>query len=159
MASSPSISDWECGACASINKGDIYCPMCATPRPKQNKVLGVLAGNQTAHAAFAQAAVGLPTVIGALPAAVAKKDWAFIAGAPKPVANAVAALPVAVGKKAGTVNGGPALVAKASEECSPVMADVAAPIEVVVAPTPVMKVPAPFLPTIVVMGHHWDGCG
>jgi hypothetical protein len=99
MASSPSILDWECGACASVNKGDIYCPMCATPRPKCKKVLGMLAGDEAAHAAFAWAAVGLPTVIGALPAVAAKKDWALIAGTPEPVANAVAALPVVVGKK------------------------------------------------------------
>jgi hypothetical protein len=93
----------------------------------------------------------LPAVIGVLPAAVAKKDWAFIAGAPEPVANAVAALPKGVGKKAETVDGAPTLVAKASKECSPVTADVAAPTEMVATPVPVTKAPGPFHPTGVVV--------
>ncbi len=67
------------------------------------------------------------------------------------MANAVAALPVAVGKKAGTANGASALVAKAWKECSPVTADVAAPAEVVAAAAPVAKVPGPFHPTGVVV--------
>jgi hypothetical protein len=101
MAFSSSISDWECGACASIYKGGIYCPMCATPRPKCKKILGTLAVNEAAHVAFAWAAICLPAVIADLPAAVAKKDWAFMAGAPKPVVNAIAALPTAGGKRQG----------------------------------------------------------
>ncbi len=103
------------------------------------------------HAAFARAAVGLPMVIGAFPGAVAKEDWAFIAGTTRPVANAVAVLPVAVGKKAGTVDGAPTPVAKASKECSLVTADVAAPTEVVAKPAPFTKVPGPFHPTSVGM--------
>jgi hypothetical protein len=87
---------------------------------------------------------GIPSVVGALPAAQAKKDWAIIAGAPKPVANAVAALPAAVGKKAGTVDGAPTPVAKASKECSPATADIAAPAKVVAAPAPVTKAPGSF---------------
>jgi hypothetical protein len=125
--------------------------MRTTPCPKRKKVLGVLAGDEAVHAAFARAAIGLPTVIGALPAAVAKKDWAFIAGAPEPVANAVAALPAAVGTKAGTVDGAPTTVATAWKECSTITADVAAPTEVVAMPTPVTKVPGPFHPTGVVV--------
>ncbi len=34
MASPPSASNWECGACASFNEGGKYCSMCATPCPK-----------------------------------------------------------------------------------------------------------------------------
>jgi hypothetical protein len=99
MASSPSISIWERGACTSINKGGIYCPMCATPRPKRKKVLGAIAGDIAAHTALADAMSGIPSVVGALPAAQAKKDRAKIAGAPKPVANAVAAFTRGSGKK------------------------------------------------------------
>ncbi len=86
-----------------------------------------------------------------MPAAVAKKDWAFIPGAPKPVANEDAALFTSVGKKAGTVAGAPAPVAKVSKECSLVTADVAAPAEVVAAPASVTKVPGLFHPTGVVV--------
>ena len=89
--------------------------MCATPRPKRKKVLGTIAGDIAAILALADIMSGIPSVVGALPAAQAKKDWAKIAGAPKPVANAVAALPAAVGKKAGTVDGAPVPVAKASK--------------------------------------------
>jgi hypothetical protein len=82
--------------------------MCATPRPKHTKVLGALSGDDATHNAFARAAVGYPT--------------------------AVAAFPIAVAKKAGTVNGAPAPVVgntlkapvarevKVSKECSPAMA-------------------------------------
>jgi hypothetical protein len=81
--------------------------MCATPHPKHTKVLGTLAGDDAAHTAFAWAAVGYPT--------------------------AVAAFPTVVAKKAGTVNGAPAMVAntsnapavreaKVSKECSPATA-------------------------------------
>jgi hypothetical protein len=55
------------------------------------------------------------------------------------------------GKKAGTVNGVPAPVVKASKECSPAMADVAAPAKVVAAPAPVTKAPGSFHPTGVVV--------
>ncbi len=89
-------------------------------------------------------------VVTALTVVVAKKNWTF-AGAPTPVANAVAALPAAVGKKARTVDGAPALVANVSKECSPATADVSAPGEVVAAPVPVTKVPSPFHPTGVVV--------
>jgi hypothetical protein len=105
--------------------------MCATPRPKRKNVLGAIPGHISAHAALADAMSGIPSVVGALPAVQAKKDWAKIAGAPKPVANAVAALPAAVGKKAGTVDGAPALVAKALKECSPATKDITAPAKVV----------------------------
>jgi hypothetical protein len=108
--------------------------MCATPCPKRKKVLGTIAGDIAAHAALADVMSGIPSVVGALPAAQAKKEWAKIAGAPKPVANAVAALPVVVGKKAGTVDGAPAPVAKASKECSLAAADIAALAKVVAAP-------------------------
>jgi hypothetical protein len=81
--------------------------MCATPCPKHTKVIGALAGDDAVHNTFAQVAVGYPT--------------------------AVAAFPTVVAKKAGTVNGAPALVAntskapaareaKASKECSPATA-------------------------------------
>jgi hypothetical protein len=125
--------------------------MCATPRSKHKKVLGGAAGDIAAISALANIMSGIPSVVGALPAAQAKKDWAKIAGAPKPVATAVAALPAAVGKKAGTVDCAPAPVAKALKECSPATADIAAPAKVVAAPAPVTKVPGPFRPTGVVV--------
>jgi hypothetical protein len=99
--------------------------MCATPHTKHKKVLGVIAGDIAVHAALADAMSGIPSVVDALPAAQAKKGWAKIAGAPKPVANAVAALPAVVGKKAGTVDGALVPVAKALKECSPATADIA----------------------------------
>ncbi len=71
--------------------------------------------------------------------------------APKPVATAVAALPTAVGKKAGTVDCAPAPVAKAPKECSLATADIAVPTKVVAAPAPVTKAPGPFHPTGVVV--------
>jgi hypothetical protein len=70
---------------------------------------------------------------------------------PKPLANAVAALPAAVGKKAGTDDGASAPVAKALKECSPATTDIAAPAKVVAAPAPVTKAPGPFHPTGVVV--------
>jgi hypothetical protein len=85
MAFSPSISDWEFDACASFNKGGIYCPMCATLCPKRQAVLGALAGDVAVYAAFVWAVIGAPA--------------------------AVTAFPTAVAKKAGTVDGAPALVA------------------------------------------------
>ncbi len=124
--------------------------MSTTPSLNCKNVLGALAGDEAANAAFSRAAIGALAAVAAFPAAVAKKDWTF-AGAPVPVANAVAALPAAVGKKAGTVDGAPALVAKASKECSLAKADVAAPTEVAAVPTPVMMVPGPFHPTGVVV--------
>jgi hypothetical protein len=147
--------------------------MCATPRPKHKKVLGTVAGDIAAISALADIMSGIPSVVGALPAAQAKKDWAKIAGTPKPVENAVAALPVAVGKKAGTVDCALAPVAKVSKECSPEKADIAAPPKVVAAPVPVTKAPGPFHPTSVVVeivgmevrdrGHsceeHPNNCG
>jgi hypothetical protein len=101
IASSPCISDWECGACASVNKGGIYCPMCATPCLKCKKVLGAITEDIAAISALANIMSGIPSVVGALPAAQEKKEWEKIAGAPKPVANAVAALLAAVGKRQG----------------------------------------------------------
>ncbi len=67
------------------------------------------------------------------------------------MANAVAALPVVVGKKAGTVDGAPAPVAKASKECSLASADIAAPAKVVAAPAPVTKATGPIHLTGVVV--------
>ncbi len=67
------------------------------------------------------------------------------------MANAVAALPAAVGKKAGTVDGAPAPVAKVSKECSPATADIAVPAKEVAVPAPVTKAPGPFHPTGVVV--------
>jgi hypothetical protein len=124
--------------------------MCTTPLPKRKKVLGVIAGDIAAISALADIMYGIPSVVGALPTAQVKKDRAKIAGAPKPVANAVAALPAVVGKKARTVNGAPASVAKAPKECSLVTADIAAPAKVVAMPAPVTKAPGPFHPTSVV---------
>jgi hypothetical protein len=66
--------------------------------PKVQKVLGAFAGDEAAQAAFTRAADEAPVVVSALPVVVAKEDWTF-AGTPAPVANAVAALPTAVGKK------------------------------------------------------------
>jgi hypothetical protein len=87
MAFSPSTSDWECRACTSINnKGGIYCPMCATPRPKHTKFLGALAGDDAVHNAFARAAVGYPMAVADFPTAVVKKAGT-VDGAPAPVAN------------------------------------------------------------------------
>jgi hypothetical protein len=125
--------------------------MCTTPRPKHKKVLGGVAGDIAAILALADIMSGIPSVVGALPAAQAKKDWEKIAGTPKPVANTVAALPTAVGKKSGTVDCAPAPVAKAFKECSPATADIAAPAKVVAAPAPVTKAPGPFHPTGVVV--------
>jgi hypothetical protein len=67
--------------------------MCATPCPKCTKVLGALAGDDAVHTAFALAAVGYPTAFAALPTAVAKKDGT-VDGAPGLVANTLKA-PVA----------------------------------------------------------------
>ncbi len=55
------------------------------------------------------------------------------------------------GKKAGTDDGAPAPVAKASKECSPETADIATPAKVVAAPAPVTKASGPFHPTGVVV--------
>jgi hypothetical protein len=125
--------------------------MCATSHPKRKKVLGAVAGDIAAISALADIMSGIPSVVSVLPAAQAKKDCAKIAGAPKPVATAVAALPMAVGKKAGTVDCAPAPVAKLSKECSPATADIAAPAKVVAAPAPVTKALGPFHPTCVVV--------
>jgi hypothetical protein len=81
--------------------------MCANPRPKHTKVLDALAGDDAVHIAFAGAAVGYPTVFAALPTAVAKKVGT-VDGAPAPVANTSKALA--------------ARKAKASKECSPATA-------------------------------------
>jgi hypothetical protein len=61
MASSSSASDWECGACASSNKGGKYCIMCATPHQKHQAVLAGLAADFAA-----------PTAVISAPLAVAK---------------------------------------------------------------------------------------
>jgi hypothetical protein len=60
--------------------------MCTTPRLKHKKVLGVLAGDEAAHTAFAQVAIGYSAAVTALPAALAKKART-VDGAPAPVAN------------------------------------------------------------------------
>ncbi len=78
--------------------------MCATPCPKRTKVLGMLAGDDAAHNAFARAAVGYPMAVAALPTAVAKKAGT-VDGAPAPVVN--------------TSKAPAAREAKASRECSP----------------------------------------
>ncbi len=141
MASSPSAFDWECGACASFNKGGKYCPMCATLRPKRKALLaGLVAEDVAANAAV----VAVPAVVvKAIPSAPMHKA---VVGTP----TAIAALPTAVAKPAGTVVGAPVPVAKkakapvareakASKGCAPATADVPAPAEVVPAPTPVAK--------------------
>jgi hypothetical protein len=81
--------------------------MCATPCPKHTKVLGALAGDDAAHTAFAWAAVGYPTAVAALPTAVAKKAGT-VDGPPAPVANTLKA---PAGREA-----------KALKECSPATA-------------------------------------
>jgi hypothetical protein len=152
MASSPSASDWECGACASFNKGGKYCSMCATPCPKRQALLAALTADAAVH-----------TAVVAAPAAVAK----VIPSVPRPgsvvgTPVAVAALPAVVAKTAETVIGTSspvakklkapvASLAKASKECALVAADVAAPAEVVAMPTPVRKVPGLFHLTGVVV--------
>jgi hypothetical protein len=173
MASSPSVSDRECRACPSVNKGGIYCPMCATPRPKRTKVLGALARDDAMHSAFARAAIGYPTAVTAFPTAVAKKAGT-VDGAPAPVANTSKA-PAAREAKA-SKDCSPAMVvantlmapvareAKASKECFPAMADFVAPVdaEVVAKPTPVPQAPGPFHLTRVVVeivGTEMDNRG
>jgi hypothetical protein len=74
---------------SSFNKGGKYCLMCATPHPKRQAVLGVLAADVAAHATFTRAVFDAPM--------------------------AIAALPVVVAKEAGTVNGTPVLVANMSK--------------------------------------------
>ncbi len=81
--------------------------MCATPRLKHKKALGMLAGDEAVHTAFARAAVGYPLAVAALPAAVAKKART-VDGAPAPVAN-MSKAPAA-------------REAKALKECSPATA-------------------------------------
>ncbi len=63
MASSPSASNWECGACASFNKGGKYCPMCATPQPKCQELLAALAADVAAHAAVVAVTMVVAKVI------------------------------------------------------------------------------------------------
>jgi hypothetical protein len=136
--------------------------MCTTPRSKCTKVLGVLAGDDAVHNAFARAAVGYSTAVAAFPTAVAKKART-VDGAPTPVANTLK-VPTAREVKAlkecyqatAVVNTLMAPVvreAKASKECSPAMADFFAPAdaEVVAKPAPVPQVPGPFHPTGVVV--------
>jgi hypothetical protein len=155
MASSSSVSDWECGACASSNKGDKYCTMCATPCPKHQAPFAVLMADVAAHAAVVAAPAVVSKVIPSAPIPGA------VIGAPA----AVAAVPVAVAKMNGAVVGAPAPVAKKAKaqvareakvwkECAPATADVAVPVEVVATPTPVAKAkvpnesaPGPFHPT------------
>jgi hypothetical protein len=133
--------------------------MCATPCPKRKNILGAPPGDDAAHTAFSQAAVGYPAAVAALPKAVAKMAGT-VNGAPTPVANTSKA-PVARETKAlkecspatAVANTSKAPVAreeKVSKECSPATADVAAPAEVVAAPAPVAKAPGPFHPTRVV---------
>jgi hypothetical protein len=81
--------------------------MCTTPRPKRTKVLGVLAGDDAMHTAFTWAAVDYLAAVAALPMAVAKKAGT-VNGAPAPVAN--------------TSKGPAAREAKALKECSPATA-------------------------------------
>ncbi len=133
--------------------------MCATPCPKCKKVLGALAGDEAAHAAFARAAIGTPAIVaGCFARGGGKKGldihWRTRASGKRSRCFAHSGM-----KNAGTVDGPPALVVKASKECSLAMADVAVPAEVVAEPTevvampaPVTKVPGPFHPTVVVVG-------
>jgi hypothetical protein len=148
MASSPSASNWECGACASFTMRGKYCPLCAIPCPKHQALLAALAADVAVHAAVVavSTAVALAIPSASMPRAVV--------GAP----TAVAALPTVVMKMAGTVIGlltpvakkskGPvAREAKVSKECAPATADVAATPKVIAAPMPVAKAPGPFYPT------------
>ncbi len=147
--------------------------MCATPHPKRTKVLGALAGDDTAHNAFTRAAVGYPTTVAAFPTAVAKKAGT-VDGAPAPVANtskAPAAREVKASKEsspatavANTLMALVAREAKTSKECSPAMADFVAPAdaEVVAEPAPVPQAPGSFHPTSVVVeifGMEMDDLG
>jgi hypothetical protein len=81
--------------------------MCATPHPKRTKVLGALAGDDAVHTAFTRAAIGYPTAVAALPTAVAKKSGT-VNGTPVPLAN--------------TSKAPAAREAKVSKECSPATA-------------------------------------
>jgi hypothetical protein len=131
----------------------------------------VLAGDDAAHTAFAQAAVGYPTAVAALPTAVANKART-VDGAPAPVANtskAPAVREAMVSKEcslamavANMLKAPVEREAKASKDCFPAMADFVAPAEVVAAPAPVMKAPGPFHPTGVVVeivGTEMDDWG
>jgi hypothetical protein len=86
MASSSSASDWECGACASSNKGGKYCAMCATPRPKCQALLAALAADVAAHAAFIAADVAVAKAIPSVPTPEA------LVGAPAAAIGAPAAV-------------------------------------------------------------------
>jgi hypothetical protein len=147
--------------------------MCTTPCPKHTKVLCVLAGDDTAHNAFALAAVGYPTAVAALPTAVAKKART-VNGAPTPNANTLKAPAAREAKVLKECS--PAMVvanmlmalvareAKALKECSPAMADFVAlaDAEVVAKPAPVLQAPGPFHPTGVVVeivGMEMDDWG
>jgi hypothetical protein len=134
--------------------------MCNTSCLKHRKVLGVLAGDESVHAAFVRAAVGAPEAVAALPAAVAKKAMT-VSGATTPVANMLNALVAREAMAleecspstavANTSKAPVAREAKASKECSPVTTDVSVPTEVVAAPAPVVKAPGTFHPTSVVV--------
>jgi hypothetical protein len=136
--------------------------MCTTPHPKCTKVLGALAGDDAAHNAFAQGAIGYPTAVAAFPTAVVKKAGT-VDGAPAPVANtskALAAREAKASKECSPATAGANMLmapvareAKASKECSPAMADffVPADAEVVAEPAPVPQAPGPFHPTGVVV--------
>ncbi len=131
--------------------------MCATPRPKHTKVLGALTGDEAAHTAFAWAAVGHPMAVAALPAAVAKKarkvNDAAAAGGAEASKECSWATAVANTSKTLVVR-----EAKASKECSPETADVAAPAEVIAAPAPIKKAPSLYHPTGMwwrLLGQTW----
>jgi hypothetical protein len=94
--------------------------MCATPHPKHWAVLGALAADEATHIAFARAAIGAPTAVAALPTAAAKKAGT-VDGAPAQVEYTLKAPVVRDTSKAPE-----AREAKASKECSPATADVAA---------------------------------
>jgi hypothetical protein len=134
--------------------------MCTTPHPKCTKVLGMLAGDDAVHMAFARAAVGYPAAVAALPMVVAKKAGT-VDGTPVPVANTLKAPAVREAKASKEWSPATAVVnmliapvareAKVSKECSPATADFAVPAEVIATPAPVTKAPGPFHPTGVVV--------
>jgi hypothetical protein len=59
---------------APLSTRGAFTALCALLPARSKKVLGALAGDEAAHAAFAQAAVDASAVVAALPGAVAKKD-------------------------------------------------------------------------------------
>jgi hypothetical protein len=112
MASSPSASDWECGACTSFNKGGKYCPMWATLYQKRQALFAVLTADIAAHAAVVVVPTAVAKVIPSAP----------MSGAVVGASMSIVALPAALEKMARTVIGAPAPLAKKTK--APVVREV-----------------------------------